>query len=103
MPKSKHRRKPTGGSQNAGSTGATADAGVAEKADDAGRSQPRVSPVEFFRQVRDEGRKITWTSRNETMISTVMVLIMVLVMSIFFFAVDEVLRRLIPFILNMTA
>lgn len=101
MPKSKNRRKP-------GKPGSTSSVSAEVNVDDAekGNSAPakeKISPMKFFSQVRDEGRKITWTSRNETMISTVMVLIMVLIMSLFFFAVDEVLRRVIPLILNTTA
>ena len=33
------------------------------------------NPFKFFREVRQEGRKVTWTSRQETIVSTVMVLI----------------------------
>jgi len=50
------------------------------------------NPVKYLQEVRDEGRKVTWTSWKETRISTVMVLIMVAVMSAFFFLVDTILR-----------
>lgn len=46
------------------------------------------NPVLFWREVRAEARKITWTSRKETWITAVMVFIMVLVTSIFFFVAD---------------
>ncbi len=49
------------------------------------------NPGKFFAEVRQEARKITWTSRKETWITTVMVLIMVVVASIFFFVVDGAL------------
>jgi len=48
----------------------------------------RTSPVQFFREVRAEARKITWTSRKETWITSVMVFIMVVMASLFFLAVD---------------
>ncbi len=48
----------------------------------------RVSPLQFFREVRAEAKKISWPSRRETWITTVMVMIMVVVTSIFFFVVD---------------
>ncbi len=48
----------------------------------------RINPVLFFREVRAEARKITWPSRRETWITTVMVLIMVVIMALFFFLVD---------------
>ena len=56
------------------------------------KKKKRTSPFEFLQQVRNEGSKVTWTSRNETMVSTIMVLIMVAIMAIFFFAIDQTLR-----------
>lgn len=56
------------------------------------QKKKRISPFEFLQQVRAEGTKVTWTSRNETMVSTVMVLIMVAIMALFFFLVDQMLR-----------
>jgi preprotein translocase subunit SecE len=51
-------------------------------------ARPRVSPMQFFSQVRAEGRKIVWPSRKETWITSVMVFIMVLLAAAFFFVVD---------------
>jgi preprotein translocase subunit SecE len=48
----------------------------------------RTTPMQFFREVRAETRKITWTSRKETWITSVMVFIMVVLASLFFLAVD---------------
>lgn len=50
----------------------------------------RTNPFTFLQQVRSEAAKVTWPSRRETMISTVMVLIMVVLASTFFFTVDQV-------------
>ena len=52
----------------------------------------KTSPVEFVQQVREEARKISWPSRKEVMISTVMVMIMVAMASVFFFVVDSILK-----------
>jgi len=49
----------------------------------------RLSPVQFARQVRQEVAKVTWPSRRETGISTLMVLIMVVVAALFFMMVDQ--------------
>ena len=49
------------------------------------------SPFQFFRQVRQEATKVTWPTRKETVISTVMVFIMVIIAALFFFAVDQLL------------
>ena len=48
-----------------------------------------LNPVKFLQEVRQEVGKVTWPSRNETLISTVMVLVMVAVASIFFLLADQ--------------
>ena len=63
----------------------------------------RTNPFTFLQQVRAETAKVTWPSRRETMISTIMVLVMVVVASIFFFAADQVLGWVIGLILNIGA
>ncbi len=52
----------------------------------------RTNPFEFLQQVREEANKITWPSRRETLITTVMVLIMVALACVFFLIVDAVLK-----------
>ncbi len=52
----------------------------------------KTSPVEFVQEVREEARKITWPSRKEIMISTIMVLIMVSLAAVFFLVVDAILK-----------
>lgn len=53
------------------------------------------NPVKFFAEVRQEGRRITWTSRKEIWITTVMVLIMVVLASVFLWAVDAIFGYLL--------
>ena len=48
----------------------------------------RVGPFTFFKQVRQEASKVTWTSRQETIWATVMVVIMVVVAATFFYFAD---------------
>ncbi len=48
----------------------------------------KTSPMQFLREVRAEARKISWTTRKETWITSVMVLIMVVITAIFFLVVD---------------
>ena len=52
----------------------------------------KINPLEFAREVREETSKVTWPTRRETMISTVMVLIMVALASVFFLIVDFLLN-----------
>jgi preprotein translocase subunit SecE len=57
------------------------------------------NPVEFLREVRDEGRKITWPTRRELGISTMMVVAMVVLASVFFLGVDAILKYVVDSIL----
>lgn len=60
-----------------------------------------VSPLEFVRQVWREGKKVTWTGKNETAVSTLMVFIMVVIMSLFFLLIDQIIRMVMSFILGL--
>ena len=51
-------------------------------------AKKRTSPLQFLREVRAEGRKITWTTRKETWITSVMVGIMVVLACAFLAVVD---------------
>ena len=66
---------------------------------DSAAPKKKTSPGQFFSQVRAEGRKIVWPSRKETWITSVMVFIMVLVASAFFWIVDTGLGFASRFIL----
>ncbi len=61
----------------------------------------KISPGEFVRQVRQEGSKVTWTSRKETGTSTVMVFVMVILAALFFFGVDLVLAEVVQLVLRL--
>ena len=61
----------------------------------------RVSIVEFFREVRAEARKVSWTSWRETWITSLMVFIMILITAFFFVVVDIGLRIGMQFILKL--
>lgn len=61
----------------------------------------RTSPGEFVRQVRVETAKIAWPSRRETITTTIMVLIMTTVLSLFFLGVDTVIGGLVKFLLGL--
>lgn len=61
------------------------------------------NPFKFLREVRQEGRKVTWTSRQETIISTIMVVIMASLAALFFFGVDSLISLTIDFLLALGA
>jgi preprotein translocase subunit SecE len=61
------------------------------------------SPLEFLRQVRQEVARVTWPTRKETTITTIMVLAMVFVTALFFVLVDQVLAHGVRLVLGVGA
>ncbi|HLJ72821.1 MAG TPA: preprotein translocase subunit SecE [Roseiarcus sp.] len=59
------------------------------------------NPFEFIQQVRAEGAKVVWPSRRETLITTGLVLLMVVLASLFFLTVDEIIHFAIGFALGI--
>ena len=55
----------------------------------------RTNPFEFLQQVRTEVSKVTWPTRRETVITTIMVLVMSIAAALFFLAADQVLSFLV--------
>ena len=61
----------------------------------------KTNPGEFVQQVRREVAKVTWPSRRETMVTTLMVFIFVAIASTFFMIVDWVLSNGVKLILGL--
>ena len=59
------------------------------------------NPFVFIQQVRAETAKVTWPSRRETMISTIMVLVFAFLAAIFFFAADQLMALGVDLILGL--
>lgn len=57
---------------------------------EAPKKKKKIGPLTFFRQVRAEGAKVTWTTRSETIAATIMVLIFTVIISIFLLTVDQI-------------
>ena len=53
---------------------------------DAEPRRKRGGPFQFFGEVRAEARKVTWATRQEVTVSTIMVLIFGVAAAIFFFS-----------------
>jgi preprotein translocase subunit SecE len=67
----------------------------------AAEARRKTSPSQFAQEVRVEARKISWISWKETWITSVMVLIMVALTSIFFSVVDGGLNLLMQQFLKL--
>ncbi len=65
------------------------------------RAMTRLNPVEFARQVRQEVSKVTWPTRKETGVTTMMVFVFVAIMSVFFLVVDQVAGMVVRAILGL--
>jgi len=46
-------------------------------------------PAKFVREVRNEISRVTWPTRKETAVTTGLVFLMVALISVFFFVVDQ--------------
>jgi len=62
----------------------------------------KTGPLEFVQQVRQEASKVTWTTRSETIVTTIMVFIMVALSSAFFLLVDQILGSAVKFFLGLS-
>ena len=54
----------------------------------------------FLGQVRKEIARVSWPTRNETIVTTIMVLILATIAAIFFIGVDFLFRNLMGFLLG---
>jgi preprotein translocase subunit SecE len=52
----------------------------------------RTNPFQFMQQVRAEATKVTWPTRREVFVTTIMVMVMATITAIFFFLVDLLIR-----------
>ncbi len=61
----------------------------------------KTSPGEFIRQVRTEIGKVVWPSRQETVQTAIMVLIMTIILAIFFLGVDAIFAAIVKGLLAL--
>ena len=58
------------------------------------------SPFKFLQEVRSETAKVTWPTRRETAITTLMVFVMVFLATAFFFVADEIMSWGVGYLLG---
>jgi preprotein translocase subunit SecE len=61
----------------------------------------RVSPGEFIRQVRAETAKVVWPTTRETMMTTLMVVVMTTVLGLFFLGLDSAFSAIVQQLLKL--
>jgi len=97
MPKSRIR-KPKKGKSTPDATRVSAAAATAGGGDSAAS---KVGPVKYVGQVRQEARKVVWPTWREVLTTTILVMVMVILMGIFFFFVDWALANIVRFVLGL--
>lgn len=61
----------------------------------------RPNPIQFLQQVRQETSKVVWPGRNEILVSTIMVIVLVIFASLFFLLSDQVISWLVGLMLSI--
>jgi preprotein translocase subunit SecE len=99
--KSKEGGAPQRTKENAMTSAAKAGGGPPAATDKEAPARPRIGPFKFAQQVRQEVVKVTWPSRQETIVTTIMVFVMVILAATFFALVDLGLGTLRSFLLSL--
>ncbi len=63
----------------------------------------KVNPGEFIRQVRAETSKVVWPTRQETIQTGIMVIIMTTILAIFFLGVDSFFNMIVRFLIGLVS
>lgn len=63
----------------------------------------KVNPGEFIRQVRSETSKVVWPTRQETIQTGIMVMIMTTILAIFFLGVDAFFKMIVNFLVGLAS
>ena len=65
----------------------------------------KTNPAQFVRQVRQELSKVTWPEKKDTFISSVIVIVLIMLFSIFFLLTDQMwsflIKKIIQFGVNL--
>lgn len=61
----------------------------------------KTSPGDFVRQVRAEANKIVWPTNRETVVTTIMVVIMTSMLGLFFFGIDSLFGWIVQLLLGL--
>ena len=61
----------------------------------------KTSPGEFIRQVRAEGGKVVWPTREETVRTAIFVAIMMVLLAVFFLGIDSLFGAAVRWLLTL--
>lgn len=60
------------------------------------------NPIEFMREVRQEASKVTWPARRDTLVTTGMVFVFVVVAALFFTFADWIISWIVRLLLGVS-
>ena len=60
-----------------------------------------LNPLKFVQNVKQEAFKVTWPSRREVLIGSLMVFVLASIAAIFFLLLDQIFRFLLDLILTI--
>jgi preprotein translocase subunit SecE len=63
----------------------------------------KVNPGEFMRQVRAETSKVVWPTRQETIQTGILVIIMTTILAMFFLGVDSFFSMIVRFLIGLVS
>jgi preprotein translocase subunit SecE len=63
----------------------------------------KTSPIEFVNQVKAEWNKVTWPTSRETVMTTILVVIMTTLLGVFFFSIDTLFGWVVRGLLSFAA
>jgi preprotein translocase subunit SecE len=63
----------------------------------------KMSPFKFLQEVRAETEKVTWPTRRETLITTMMVFVISALAAVFFLLADLIIRWMVTTVLNLAS
>ena len=61
----------------------------------------KVNPIQFFRQVKQEVKKVTWPTKKEVNMNMLMVIVLVAIAATFFFFVDQILGWIVKTVFSL--
>jgi len=58
-----------------------------------------LNPLKFIQSVKQEANKVTWTTRKDVLVGSVMVFVLASISAIFFLLLDQIYKYLLDLIL----
>ena len=65
------------------------------------KEKKMINPLKFIQSVKQEAFKVTWPTRKDVMVGTVMVFVLATIAAMFFLLLDQIYRFLLDIILTI--